>query len=163
MKKIAKTKKKEYNNADYFLLGAFIFMILVVIGLVIALIFVKNNYEKKVNISVPITEKNKYASVNINVSNKKKNSITKYRFRVRNYIGNNINKKEIKYILLINSKIKADYSIFSNNKKLSLKDNKTKIFTLKDKVKEDKVYEIHIKLKENTKKNKYINLIIGGE
>ena len=163
MKKIAKKTKKEYNNADYFLLGAFIFMLLTVIGLLIALVYVKANYTKKANIVVPITEKNKEASVNINVSNKKKNSIVKYTFKVKNYIGNDINDKDMKYRIYINSDIKAKYNIFNNKKELKLKNNLSKELILKGKTKKAIYYEIKIKLKQNTKKKEYINLVIGGE
>ena len=162
MKKLDKSKKKEYNKADYFLLGLFILVCIIFIIVFIYFLHVKSDYKNRANISIPVMKENLSSTVNINVSNKNKGDIVKYSFDIRNYNDSKINKNNIKYLIFMDSHINADFNITSNDKEIKLKDNKSKYFELAKNKKKNVRYDLTIKLNENTDKDYYIDLNVEG-
>ncbi len=162
MKKLDKSKKKVYNRSDYFLLGLFVLLLIVFIGVFIYYLQVKHDYNDRPNISVPVMKDNLTSTVNINVSNKKKDDVIEYSFIVRNYNNSKINKDSIKYLLFIDSYVKADFDIKSNGKEIKLKDNKSEYMKLEKNKKKEIRYDLTIKLNEKTGNDYYINLNVEG-
>lgn len=162
MKKLEKSKKKRYNRSDYFMLGLFVLALIVFIGVFIYFLYAKNNYDNRANISIPVMSDNLSSTVNINVSNKKKDDVVKYSFVVRNYNDSKINKDNIKYLIFIDSPVDVDFNITSNDKEIKLKDNKSKYFKLFKNKKKDVRYDLTIKLNENTKEDRYMDLKVEG-
>ena len=79
---------------------------------------VKDN-EVKVDIAIPLLDKEKDASFTINLANYKKDDIKEYTFKIKNY-HEKLNKKDINYNIVFASNEEVEYNLESNNKKVSL-------------------------------------------
>lgn len=164
MKKVVKKKKKEYNRADFLLLGAFIVMLLIFIGLLIGLFVVKDKQKKEnSNITIPIIEDNLSTTLGIDVSNKKEGEKVKYSFKIRNYNKNKVNREKYKYVIsILEEETKGDYKLTANDKEIKIDDYKSEILELPNKEKTEIKYDLIITLKQKTGKDKYIYFNVGG-
>lgn len=166
-KNIDKSRKKEYNMLDFVLLGIFISLIFIVIGLGIFAI-VKNNQRKsitKVDMSVPVIEE-KTNTLYLDLGKGKKGDIKTYLLKVKNHYKNEINKEEYTYKISFTSDTDIGLSLYEEGKDDNLLDKKTistKDFLLKKNVKDEKIYKVKIQLKEDTKVNTMVYLNIEGK
>ena len=126
MPKKKKSKKIKKDKQTIILTIVFVLLALLVIGLIIDFIIVKNRVdnEVKVDIAIPLLDKEKDASFTINLANYKKDDIKEYTFKIKNY-HEKLNKKDINYNIVFASKIsQMGEKNNSIEKKENINDNK---------------------------------------
>lgn len=159
-----KKKKKKTDKQTIILTIVFIVLLLLVIGLIIDFIIVKHKVDNtpKVDITIPILDKSKDASVTINISNKKKDDVIDYSFKIKNYLEKTNNKK-IEYDIIFSSTNNVEFNLKNNNKNIDINNNKVEGLVLKSKKKEDIIYNLKIKLLEDTDKDSKVVVSIDGK
>ena len=166
-KKIDKKKKKDYNMLDFVLLGILIALLFLVIGLGIFAI-IKNSQKKqvtKVDMSVPIIEE-KNNTLYLDLGKGKKGDIKTYLFKIKNHYKDNINTEEYTYKISFTSDTDIGLSLYEQGSKKNLLNKKTietEEYSLKKNIKDEHIYEVKIKLKEDTKANTMVYLKIEGK
>ena len=164
MPKKKKSKKIKKDKQTIILTIVFVLLALLVIGLIIDFIIVKNRVdnEVKVDIAIPLLDKEKDASFTINLANYKKDDIKEYTFKIKNY-HEKLNKKDINYNIVFASNEVVEYNLESNNKKVEIKDDKVENLTLKHNKKEDVIYNLKIKVLKDAKEDGKVVVSIAGK
>ena len=161
---MARKKKKKVDKQTIILRIVFIVLLLLVIGLIIDFIIVKHKVDNspKVDITIPILDNSKDASVTINISNRKKDDVIDYSFKIKNYLEKTNNNK-IEYDIIFSSTSNVEYKIKNNNKNIDINNNKVEGLALKSKKKEDIIYNLKIKILEDTDKDSKVVVSIDGK
>ena len=166
-KKIDKTKKKEYNMLDFVLLGILISLGIVVIGLGIFAV-VKHKQQSnntKVDMSVPVIEETTN-TLFLDLGKGKKGDIKTYLFKIKNHYKDKINTDEYIYKISFTSDPDIGLALYEEGKNKNLLDSdtiSTKDFVLKKDIKDEKIFEAKIELKEDTDINSMVYLKIEGK
>lgn len=149
-----------------------VFALLLLIVFILGIIYLTNNdkQSEKIDLSIPITEKNLNASFSVNIDDLNKNNIKKYVFDIKNNINNNINKSKILYYI----EIKNSNNVETKTKLYKAEDKKNNLLNnflitnnriLSNRKKQDDVYILEIKMNNkniNKKEKSYVMINIIG-
>jgi len=166
-KKIDKKKKKAYNMLDFVLLGILFSLIIVVVLLGVVAIFKANekNEKTKVDMAVPVIEETTN-SLFLDIGSGKTGDKRTYLLKVKNHYKDNINKEEYTYKISFTSDPDIKLALYEEGKNKNLLDPNTistKEFTLKKDVRDEKIFEVKIELKEDTEGESLVYLDIEGK
>lgn len=164
-KEKSKKSPKKVTNQEKALLIVFFLLCLLVIGLLIAVIRIKNQGTNKANVLIPVLKESMESEIGVDLSSLKASEEKEYVFKIANYKGSEVNKQEIKYDINITPSESATIELYKNNSKTNLlADNNYKLLDnvlMKNKKTEDE-YHLLIKMKSKPINNDKITIIISS-
>ncbi len=141
-----------------------VILVLAVIGLIIAYAVISINNNKKGDLSIAILEEFPKNEIFINLGKLDKGEEKEYIFNVSNYKDDKVSEEQVKYgVEFINEdKLAIELEMYNldNEEKNILKDNKIENIEFDKDKKEEDIYKLVIKAKENIKEGDLIELLI---